>query len=351
MRRRSVAAFAIVTTGSVAVGLILGSLVRTAIRKPDGPRVHLESPASMRVVAQDKTTAVVASYRLVNDGDRNLVLGQTTTTCGCTLASIEPTVVPPHGSATVKVLGEPPEAGERDVHITVETNDQRSPHLNLELIMVGATPMPFIGHTSGPIQFGTIERNEAEADFFFDTHERQGVPAWSLDVRTPLPGLSIKPGKIEVVATSGDALIRRRNYHATYHTDQPSNGLLGDIEFIDPTVPASPVHKIQVLGIVHTPVYAIPRAIYGSYDGLTPPPTIQVSIHSSPGFSLQVAPEDNPAYSCQLSESSSSRLDFIVTFRPERLTSILTTSVVFSTNHPKLQALRIPAVIQRVAKQ
>jgi hypothetical protein len=351
MHRHSVAAFAMVTIGSAAVGVSLGSLVRTAIKKPDGPRVRLESPATMRVVAQDKATRVAASYRLVNDGDRNLVLGQTTTTCGCTLASIEPTVVPPHGSAAVTVLGEPPEAGERNVRITVETNDQRSPHMNLELIMVGATPMPFIGHTSGPIQLGTIEHNGAEADFYFDTHENQGLPAWCLDVRTALPGISIKPGKIEVLLTSGDAIIRRRNYHAMYHSDQPSNGLLGDVEFIDPAAPASPVHKIQVLGIVHSPVYAIPRAIYGSYDGSTPPPAIQVSIHSSPGFSLKVTPADNPAYSCQLSESSSSRLDFIVTFKPERLTSTLTTSVVFSTNHPELQTLKIPAVIERVANQ
>ncbi len=350
MQRRSVTAVVMILLGSVALGISLGSIVRAVLRESEGPRVHLESPAESPLIAEDKSSVVVASYRLVNNGDRNLVLGQTTTTCGCTIASIDPTVVPPRGSATVKVHGEPSEAGERDVHITVETNDKRSPILNLELVMVGATPMPFIGHTSGPIQFGTIERNDAAADFYFDTHERQESSPWLLDVRSPLPGFSIVAGTVQIVKKTGDAIIRRHHYHATFHPDQPSSGLLGHVALIDPSAPARAIHQIQVLGIVHSPVYAIPQAIYGSFDGSNFPLPIRVSVHGSPDFPLRVTPENNPDFSCQLVERTSSRLDYMITFKPERLASTLTTKATFLTNHPKSPRFEVPVVVQRVGK-
>lgn len=100
---------------SAPLGLCLGFWLRDHVRKVEGPRVEWLTPREQRIVADPGTRAVVATYRLLNTGDRDLELGAVTTTCGCSVASIDRRLVAPRQSATIVVEGDAPDAGPRVV--------------------------------------------------------------------------------------------------------------------------------------------------------------------------------------------------------------------------------------------
>ena len=105
-----------------------------AVRTP--PQAFI-SPDNQRVVAKDGTDHLIAIYPIKNQGGKDLVLGDFRTSCGCSSASVDPKILRPGQSGQIRVTGEPPQSGERDVIITLASNSHPHGELKLGLTLVG----------------------------------------------------------------------------------------------------------------------------------------------------------------------------------------------------------------------
>jgi len=105
---------------------------------PRSPARAVVQPSSRKEIA-NFSSKITVTYRIFNEGGQDLVLGDVTTTCGCSVASIQPTTVKPGSYATVVVEGTPPSAGEKFVEIRVNTNSPGA-----EIVVIGLTVLSAI---------------------------------------------------------------------------------------------------------------------------------------------------------------------------------------------------------------
>lgn len=123
--------------GFLGIGILL-------ITPYDTPALPYVLAAEKRVEVDSKTSKAVVVYEVMNRGDYDLVFQKTISSCGCSVASIEPGIVKPGHTATISVQASVPAAGERNVAITVFTNSPLTPHFELKLTLVGQAEVPFI---------------------------------------------------------------------------------------------------------------------------------------------------------------------------------------------------------------
>ena len=326
-RARFLPTLVMVVIGSVALGSNLSWRLRKILWPHHGPRAVLVSSASQTAIVEDQKGGVDVDYQIRNVGDRDLMIGSTTTSCGCSVVSAFPRIIAPGQSSSLTVHGSPPALGEREVQIAVETNDVNQPRMALKLILIGKTPLPLIGHSSGPVQFGVIESDQVSADFYFDTHELKDRLPWPLDHRTSLPGLTISDQDCEIVSTSGDAVGRRHRFRATYLPQHAGTGILGSIHFFDRGSPSVDVFTIPVQGIVRPPVYPIPPSFDVSLEPNQTAKPWKLSIKGRANEALQIAPILNPNLLVKIEESGPARIDLLVTTAPGRTDAGLKTTL------------------------
>ena len=169
------------------------------------PRASI-TPDHQRVVAKVGTDSLVATYQIKNQGGKDLVLGELKTTCGCSSASVEPKILRPGQSGEIRVVGETPTSGEKDVTISLSSNSHLDGDLRLSLTLVGpAKEVPFIRVDSGPVQFGRIRPGPAEK-IYIETTERSGEGPWielaAATFRTNRPELAQVRVPVTIVVAS-----------------------------------------------------------------------------------------------------------------------------------------------------
>jgi len=169
MQRSTSAAAAMLATVPIAAACWL--LYRSI---ESGPPIVVVDQPSQRIVARDQCQ-VTATYQIMNKGGRDLILGDATTTCGCSIASIPITTIKSGETGSIEVKGQPPDAGERVVGIEIETNAE-VPKIKLSLTMESRRTPPFVITSSGAVRLGVIRPNSPPETIVVSTQEPQGKP-------------------------------------------------------------------------------------------------------------------------------------------------------------------------------
>lgn len=156
----------------VVIGLPVACLV--VWKSQDGPPAGIVTPASQRVVASPNQGKIIATYRVTNRGRRDLVLGDVRTTCGCSVASVQPKILKPGRSGTITIKGDPPRVGSKTVFAHIATNAPPPGELTIKLTMIGTAPIPYVAVSSGPVRFGIIRSDSPPETIRIETRERSG---------------------------------------------------------------------------------------------------------------------------------------------------------------------------------
>ena len=343
MRRSRIAIYALVGSAALATaGFVVGALIYRRV-----PPRGVVSPPMRRVVAESKSSKILATYSIKNEGGRDLVIGKVESTCGCTVASISPMVVKPGGSATVTLEGSPTDAGEKDVMVRIETNGRPEGELTLRLTMVGAGQPPYVAYGSEAVPFGIVREPVTSEEFQIITREKADGDPWIGAVKSTLPGLSISGG-LEKEVPSGDVISRYYRYKAELKRPSGPGEFSGEVLFLAGDGPAAPVYRIPVRGAVRNAVFSMPSSLYASVA----PKSEQVRLHLTIGsdessYDLEVVPatENAAIVTTRRLSKTPGRVAFEIA-PCGSLSKSVTTILKFETNHPKAPTILVPIVIR-----
>lgn len=154
----------------------LAVVVRMVRFHPRGGSARvLVTPLRQRVEATSENSRIAAKYKVSNVGDRELVFGKASTSCGCTVASIEPKILKPGQSGEVTILGTPTAWDEKTVYASISCEVLPAKEVVLELTMIGTQPIPYFLSSSGPARFGLLENGRGKATIDINTIDALGV--------------------------------------------------------------------------------------------------------------------------------------------------------------------------------
>lgn len=332
-----------VRTGAPAIVALIISWVAASGCRDHSP-VAVVTPVSQRIVATPGAGPVRATFRVLNRGSRDLVLGEVETSCGCSEADVQPRVIAPGGYGTISVAGDPPSAGEVAVQIRVGTNDASQSELVLQLTMVGSRPVPFVAFDTGPIRFGVVRAVPVSEAMDLETRQRAGQPPWLVRPSSSLPGLVIGGGPVEETPLGGGVVRRRYHYQAEL-VERPNPGdFVGEVAFADERGEPGPAYRLRVQGHVNAPAFASPAALFASFTRGDEPPSLVVGIVSDdPSFDLRADydPTTTPEIQVRRTTLAQGRVTFEVKPRAGCEESLVRT-LCFTTNHPDTPVVRIP---------
>jgi Protein of unknown function (DUF1573) len=333
---------------TVTVGLYLGfRAVGAAIRPPEWS----VSPSDQTVEAEPGTAKVVVKYRVTNVGGRVLTLGEVSTTCGCSVASIEPKFLNSRESGVITVEAIPPGAGQKTVQITVSTNAKRRANLQVQLTLIGKLPVPHVANSSGHLQFGYIDDQADPGVFWVETRElRHEKPLFS-EISHPMAELRVTGGLDEELPSGGDVVYRRYTYKVELQRLPKAGEFRDEILLKGSGSNSRLTHRVSVSGTVRPAVYAAPAALYVNYRSGQPAPKMTLCIAAADRkFRLAIEPPTSlpKPLSIRQGAQADGRFMVEVMFLGEPRQSI-STALKFETNHPAARVVEVPLTVNLLA--
>lgn len=125
------------TESGAYTGSMMMSAKQDVTTETDGPKIVLDRTLHDFGIIPQYGGTVAASFTVSNDGSENLEIGQITTSCSCTSATIEDSVISPGEDTTVTVVfdpdfhEEPVDVFKRTVFLP--TNDPNTPEAEVSV--------------------------------------------------------------------------------------------------------------------------------------------------------------------------------------------------------------------------
>jgi hypothetical protein len=332
------------------IGLIGVSLAIAAhVRRPAGPH-PVVSPASQHFDAAEGQRKIVARYQVTNAGRSDLILGEASTTCGCTVASIDPKVLGPGQSGIIVLEGTPPPVGKTDVAVRIATNSRTEPQLVLRLTMVGSKSVPHTAIDSGAVQFGVVRPGQAKVPIYVETRERADQAPWIERTLASPPGLVLTGGLHHELSVGAGVVLRRYEFTAVL-TQLPEVGpFTGEVNFLERGGSMVSLLRLPVHGIVRPPVFAVPSSLYASCGEKEQPPRLTLAIQAEDAhFLLDVKLKSQISEMIEVVESSRKEGTVIFQLTPRMMKGgTITTKLAFQTNHPQASQILVPLTLSAV---
>lgn len=187
--------------------LLVGSVIIAVLGDRTSRPMAEFDKRRLRVLASGGQTDVLAEFRVVNRGTAVLKILDVSTSCGCSVGSVEPKSIDPGASGVITVKGHPPQAGEQAVKILVVTNAD-PPEVPLELVMVGSKLPPFVLGATAPLQMGFVRPGKEPELLRINTIEVAGRPAWLGRVGRAPANLVVEGGLISE-SIAGENVVSR----------------------------------------------------------------------------------------------------------------------------------------------
>lgn len=335
-----------ITRSASVLGFIIPIVILGFQFSPAGPPIAAFDSIQQRVEALRTEDHVGATYKLRNAGGSPLLVSIDRTSCGCSEASAVPPRLAPGEAGEIRVVGEPPPAGEKAVTITVSTNDPLRPEVELGLVMVGTrVTIPYIANHNGPIRYGELSQVPAASLLTITTREHAGQPPWIAVASSTKEGVEIEGGLIDERPYGDDAILLRRYDYRVKLKDLPQPGEFHfQVELASESGP-EPICTIEASGSVPRPVTPSPAAIYSAainqqdrpdfhldFVADASLPNLDVSAPTIEGLTITRLEQDRRT--CRF------RIDV------DRDASLpLMGKIIFRTNHPSAPTVEIPYML------
>lgn len=330
--------------GAVLSIALLGSGCRPGTGpREGGPRAEAE-PAEQRAVSVG-SGLVRVSYRIHNRGDRPLLLGEISSSCGCTSATVDATSIRPGFAATVRVEARPPTSGVSSVQVAVPTNDPASKRLILHLNIQKLQPVPHLVGPKPDLALGLLRSDAPPGglELSFQVLEYQASPPLVQSLGCSLDPFRWAGGLAEEhpAADSGQRL-RRYQFRGEL-TGPPAPGpFSGEVLLLGADGRPALPDRIPIHGVFREPVYASPASIRvaASPADRSDPRWVTV-VAADPGFELTAdCPDPDPAVSVRVAERRPGQVRFVIEFVPSM--DLPSRPITLRTNHPAAATITVP---------
>jgi hypothetical protein len=312
-----------------------------------GPPAAVVEPRHIRVEA-DGSGKVSSTFRVMNRGGSDLVLGKTSTSCGCTVASINPKVVRPGKSALVVITGDPPSAGEKLIQVDIETNQKPPLALVMSLTMIGNAKPPFVVSHNGPIRLDPAPAGTDPELLRIVTREFRSRPPWLAIASGENADVEIGGGVARETPLGPDVVIREYHYEVKMRRVPPPGHFSGTLTFRDDQGANLTHLTIPYHGNVPRPVESYPSRLYASVQPGEQWPRWSLTLTADRGsFDLDakpVAAADLP-FEVRRTYREGRRNRFEV-LRRGSVPHSFSGMIRFVTNHPEAPEVRIPMSIR-----
>ncbi len=228
------------------------------------PPVAVITPIRQRAVAEPVSNQARAVFRVTNHGGRDLILGRARSSCSCSVASIEPNVIPPGMSGTVTVEGTIKPLAEKLVSVAIDSNTEPNGLLSFVVLLVGAKTTPLLLETPPALGFGIVAASSESPRETFEvrTLETRGSPPWLTEVVPSTLALGVKQVDIHEVDSPEDAIVRIYRYEASFPAETISPGEYSDVLAIySGTDDNRAIAEIPVSASVRPAVFAAPARV------------------------------------------------------------------------------------------
>ncbi|MFO0957157.1 MAG: DUF1573 domain-containing protein [Isosphaeraceae bacterium] len=232
---------------TLSVGTLCAGSYFLALGGTSGAEIVV-SPQSLTLSPKPDGSESTGAFQILNTGKHEVKLGQPSTTCVCTVAEIEPTTIPPGGTATVSIRANPIGAGRTRVVIKIPTNTTPM-ELALPVEVVGRSEPPYVALAIDAIRFGEVDEADASVPLFVETREFSNRPPWLHDPASTVPGIRIEGGFADEGDMSNGIVWRRYDYTARLITLPPPGEFLGELLFAGREAGEEPVFRLPIHGI------------------------------------------------------------------------------------------------------
>lgn len=202
------------------------------------------------------------SFQFTNTGDAPLRFLKITSSCTCTLASLDKWQYAPGESGAIETTFEPTKAGQQTQMITILTNDQVRPVVKLSVV---ADVRQFISFDTKFVRFGQVDRYREHKQRFDLLCAGEGMVIEGIKSGNPYVSAEI---------LESDAGAGRASIEVTLHDDAPW-GIIRTAT-LDCTVSGRlpggrPVEKTMTIRAIGTVLDEIHADLYSISVGLVPP--------------------------------------------------------------------------------
>ena len=313
-----------------------------------GPPRGMVIPSEMRLNADQNAIRLATSFRIINRGGGVLKLGEPSTTCGCTVASVSSKVVTSGAESIVEVIAEPPSIGEKLVEVHIPTQGSSAEELVFRLTLVGAGKPPIVTTNSGVVQFGAISSNlNQKTSLFVETREVSATKPWISRVTSSLPASEIKGGVEKTIALPGGIVFRRYVFTLMLNGPLLPGSFSGEVGFASDDSGTPSILSLPVRGEVLAPVYATPSSLYANWDPSQDEIKFRLCIAAADKqFELEATPVQASLGDVEVHRASRdhSRIFFEVTLR-KHAKADMRTKLRFTTNDPSYPEIVIPLTL------
>ena len=226
-----------------------------------------ESVITRRIAATERLRGgpILVPFEIVNQGNADVQITSVESSCGCTVASVDPTLVKPGGRAVLRAEATPLATGRRQVEIGVHSDSPGTPRLQLTLVMIAERQPPFFLHSTPNLDFRFI-RGDAPSVGEFQLFLIQPSVAThkpsKLEVSSDLPFLEIRETESsESPYLDADAAIMKSiRYRVSISAIPDVPRFQGEIRIADPWE-AGRTRVVKVEGEVLPPLRTVPARL------------------------------------------------------------------------------------------
>lgn len=346
---RRVSTILLVLSLSLLGGAVVFAVLKV-VRNASAAPLKVE-PHSRTATASLGQGTVSVSYLITNVSRRVIDLGEVSTSCGCSVASISRKQLAPGERAEVEVRGNPPSAGRKAVEIYIQTSDPTLPEVALHLVMIGSETAPIVVFHSLSVSFGSMPQADSAAttEILVNTREVGGTPPWISRAESSIEGLTVEGG-LASESDQGDSVVARKyTYRAALNAQRPPGELDGLVRFM-PREGDAPILMMPILGEIRPSLIPEPRSLYASVRPNDKTPRLRLDLVSSEAnFDPEDVEPGPPPRGVRISrtEAEAGRAGFEVEVDPGEVPGSRVV-IGFRCRKPGASQVEIPLVLRRL---
>ena len=200
-------------------------------------------------------------FELKNLGGRPVHVTSIETSCGCTSAKVHPDTIEPGGSGAVDVHADPFPVGVRNVAVTLRTDSEATPSVDLRLRLIGSRRPPFLLQAVGDLQYVGSRFEGEKRQIAVILIEPSGSTSKPPILKSDLPFLVFSQAKVQAEPYVDPGTVQRTYiYDVNLAATTPEHDFSGEVIVIDPWEDGQ-TQRIQVRGELIPAVQVFPKRI------------------------------------------------------------------------------------------
>jgi hypothetical protein len=241
----------------------------------------------------------------------------------------------------------------RTITISIQTNSSDFPEPRARLTLVRSRQLPYVFKSTDTVNFGAFSQSSHGESVLIQTYESiTQKSAWIQRAVCTLDGVEVKGGLVDEMALpEGEAVLRSYHFDVNIVATPKIGEFSAEVLFFGNSSERAPLLSIPVRGSVRSPVFATPASLYARITQTEDLPRLKVVLTcDDSAFPLAARPLDQPI-KVRVRELSRSGNRIVFEVIPPHFTECSEESrsqfLLFETNHPDMQILKVPLLIER----